>query len=179
MLLNNYSELRIELKVALGGGDNEGVATRFPLLIVSARVDQQVFYENFNDVPAQKIEYGQVMDIPSMKLSVFTPSAYAEIRPSGGIQGTDGMILDTVTAVSLDLKFQCKSVRFVFMFNLFTPTTYRFYNNKGLEIGQAMPTYQSSGMITWEYKAPPGQLFSKIVAEARGVMYFDNFVFQL
>lgn len=179
MLLQNYSELRVELKVALSGSDNEQLATRFPLLTVSVRVEQLVIRETFNELPEQTIEFGQTLDTPTMTVSLFTPSSTAVIAKATGWPDPNGMSMRVTPAASLDLKFQCRSVRLVFLYNLFTPTSFRFYNAQGLQIDLERPAFQQTGVYSWEYKAPVGQLFSRIVVE--GLMYavIDDLTFQL
>ena len=182
ILLGNYSELRVELKVALSGGSNEDLATRFPLLVVTVRVEKRTIHESFNDLPPQKINYLESINTSTMTITLFTPSSWAEvIQVSGNQPHMDGMLLSSVIAISMALKFQCRAVEFSATYHPWYPTICSFYNAQGLEIGRfRQQSGSAGGSFRYTYTAPPGQFFSTMVMETSGTgAYLDNLIFEL
>lgn len=174
LLLRNYSELRVELKVALNGGDNESVASRFPLLIVLARVEHEVIFEDFKGYADQVAKYGEVMHIPTMAVTNQTTESLASISSVSGVAGR--------RALRFDLKFKCRFLDFTSLRHTHWMPVYIFYDAQGREVGRASTPPGPDGYINIEFRAQNGVLISRMDAESRigqGHILITRFIFEL
>ena len=154
LLLRNYSELKVELKVAINGGDQEDVASRFPLLSLSVRSEHNVIFEDFTKYGSQRIEYGGLMRLDDMDITVIHVQGDAQV----------GNYFVGRRGVRFDLKFNCRRVNFDAKAGNWDMVTYVFYDPHGVELGR---TTMPSGDVVLrpvEFSSPNGLFISRIEA---------------
>ena len=168
LLLRNYSEMKVELKAALNGGDQESAASRFPMLSVPVRSEHKVITEKFDNHADQRINYGESFDIDTMIITVLDVQGHVNMGVGR---------LGAYNSARLDLKFSCRYVGFR-GYKYSHATGFAFYSAQGTEIGRVMLSGQS-GYQYLEFKAPNGLLVSRIETVSAGLTWIENMVFEL
>ena len=175
LLLRNYSELKVELKVALNGGDQESAASRFPILSASVRSEHNLIFEKFDKHGDHSITYGGLIELPTMDITVEDVAGSARIVAAGPR-------MDGRRSIRLDLKFECRRVNFSSMTGQYYWATYIFYDAQGTELGRER-AIGSSSQIRIEFKAPSGKFISRIEGvndrPVENYMWFTDMIFDI
>lgn len=162
LLLLNYSELRVTLRVALHGPVEEENATRFPELTITARVEHNLRREAFAGVPTTLIKYPNSLDISSMKISpVLANDSDIQLARFGAV-ATPGLITESCQVARLDCKFSFRWIGF----DITTPgigdLELRFFNAQGVKVGMLVNDDCGKEKCYLTFKAPIGELVSRV-----------------
>ncbi|MCF4996810.1 hypothetical protein GIW70_17775 [Pseudomonas syringae] len=177
------STLRIELKVAFDGHDDESAAVCFTPRILQLLDSPPVLLQDFTEVPSQTVRAGEVIEVPGMLITFKSGEGECAITErteigesfTGRIEGqvlSVGREANGVDPVNVELALSqgCSRISFWHVSSNYDDSTVSYYNDDGAllgvqRIGASYGTpvnveFAATGIVRLDFHCPTPDWFS-------------------